>query len=242
MSIHTHRKVLSVKALRRGFTLIELLVVIAIIAILAAILFPMLLSAKKRAQSAQCLNGMGQIGKAMIMYADQNNGNLPFAYNPPDWGRWDVNTWRERIVPLLKNKRILICGVKTKYPVQSAFRSPGPYWPDYWKQMHYGMNVYVACVQSYEGLGSLARPLSSITSATRTILVSENMDGDWSAEPWDNGTTGSEGRFWPYHGGTDTKGGNFIWCDGHATFMPVSQTQATISGVPFYYWKVRKTP
>lgn len=38
---------------KRGFTLIELLVVIAIIAILAAILFPVLLHAKARAQTTR---------------------------------------------------------------------------------------------------------------------------------------------------------------------------------------------
>jgi prepilin-type N-terminal cleavage/methylation domain-containing protein len=62
---------------KRAFTLIELLVVIAIIAILAAILMPVLSSAKARAQSIQCLGNLRQWGLAFHMYADENNDSVP---------------------------------------------------------------------------------------------------------------------------------------------------------------------
>ena len=53
---------------RRGFTLIEFLVVIAIIAILAAILFPVFVRAKQRAQTATCQSNLKQIGVAIKQY------------------------------------------------------------------------------------------------------------------------------------------------------------------------------
>jgi len=72
---------------RKGFTLIELLVAVATIAILAALLLPVLSKAKIKAQRASCVSNLRQLGFGWIIYSHDNNGLLPESYSGSS------NTW-----------------------------------------------------------------------------------------------------------------------------------------------------
>ncbi|HTR41145.1 MAG TPA: prepilin-type N-terminal cleavage/methylation domain-containing protein [Pseudomonadales bacterium] len=81
-----------------AFTLIELLVVIAIIAILAAVLMPVLSAAKKRGQQATCINNQHELAVGMNLYITDNNSTFPgiasriYGFHAPDWVYWRTNT------------------------------------------------------------------------------------------------------------------------------------------------------
>jgi prepilin-type N-terminal cleavage/methylation domain-containing protein/prepilin-type processing-associated H-X9-DG protein len=74
--------------MKKAFTLIELLVVIAIIAILAAILFPVLSNAKAKAQESFCMNNQKQLMLGTTLYMNDNKGlvlPLWIAQGALDW-------------------------------------------------------------------------------------------------------------------------------------------------------------
>jgi prepilin-type N-terminal cleavage/methylation domain-containing protein len=64
---------------RRGFTLVELLVVIAIIALLMGILMPALSRVRQLAFRLTCGTNLAGIGKAMLIYANDYEDELPRA-------------------------------------------------------------------------------------------------------------------------------------------------------------------
>jgi len=64
----------------KAFTLIELLTVLAVIAILAALLLPVLNSAVESSRTAKCVSNLRQIGVGIFAYANDNDGNLPVQY------------------------------------------------------------------------------------------------------------------------------------------------------------------
>jgi prepilin-type N-terminal cleavage/methylation domain-containing protein len=82
--------------MRKGFTLIELLVVVSIIALLIAILLPVLGAARKTAIQAQCLSQTRSLAQATFTYLADNKYELPqrltsFPHRVADAGGDDLN-------------------------------------------------------------------------------------------------------------------------------------------------------
>jgi prepilin-type N-terminal cleavage/methylation domain-containing protein/prepilin-type processing-associated H-X9-DG protein len=69
---------------KAGFTLLELLVVILILALLAAILFPVIAETREKGRKAVCVSNLRQIGKGYLLYLQDYDDQFPLAVQAPD--------------------------------------------------------------------------------------------------------------------------------------------------------------
>jgi prepilin-type N-terminal cleavage/methylation domain-containing protein len=165
----------SAPAIQGGFTLIELLVVIAIIAILAAILLPVLAAAKAKALQAQCINNEKELAVGAQLYSADNQDymlpNSPYGYaqneswcpnGTPPLGAGFVQGWGTQV----GNTNISIYTNTIMAPFMSGqlgvYRCPADVWPsqnglrirDYSMQGQVG-NLYSATTTKNNNAGGI---------------------------------------------------------------------------------------
>jgi prepilin-type N-terminal cleavage/methylation domain-containing protein/prepilin-type processing-associated H-X9-DG protein len=214
--------------MKRAFTLIELLVVIAIIAILAAILFPVFAQAKAAAKKTADLSNFNQIGKAIMLYANDNDDRTMHVDHATEYG------WYQPLYPYVKSA--------------DAFRTPA-----YTRKAvtnDEGETEMPATDYSINGLFSHGESMTiSSTPAAQIMIALRNIDiadpdyHPWPADAYSNPATanwdnldaytgidhvGGENEDWfrerldmtPWN----KKGSNFAFLDGHAKFHNWEQT------------------
>ena len=138
-----------VRRSKGGFTLIELLVVVAVIAILAALLLPVLARARYSAKCACCLSNHRQVLIGLTNYASEYDGWYPArypvnsSYDPCYWSEYATGMWdlHQAAEDYLGAPMTLFCPVS--YP-----RPPVP-----WKPFtdSYGKIFYCSSMEVWAG-------------------------------------------------------------------------------------------
>jgi prepilin-type N-terminal cleavage/methylation domain-containing protein/prepilin-type processing-associated H-X9-DG protein len=201
---------------RRGFTLIELLVVIAIIAILAAILFPVITSAKEKGRQAQCCSNMKQLTLGMLEYVQDNNGITPFCYpagtghEPPDFqGVYSCPCY---------NPDVTKGGLFQYVRGTKVYKCPSDGRPG--ATISYSMNRYLGTIQGLSSTSIDPRKSIKLEPATagRTtkimLLIQEKSNNDSYCEWNDNADLPSD---------VHLEGTNLSYADGHVSYANHNQ-------------------
>jgi prepilin-type N-terminal cleavage/methylation domain-containing protein len=178
----------------KGFTVMELLAVVAIIGILAALLLPVLGSAKAAGKRTTCLNNLRQIGEGVHLYADDSNQILFPITNAsePFWNPRAVYEWTA-YDPLMRSyvgfkaapssrDKVFACpadrfhywGTNGAYVLVPQ----GQHFQPYATFSSYAFNAGNAVFRTkppFAGMfpGVMGSKLSSIASPARTVLLEE---------------------------------------------------------------------
>jgi prepilin-type N-terminal cleavage/methylation domain-containing protein len=225
-----------------AFTLIELLVVIAIIAILAAMLLPVLGRAKEAGKRTHCMNNLRQFGLALKLYTGDFGSQFPHRASKGRWPQQMYDSYG-------RDLKMLLCPSETtnapytfeadtnNFPADAAPRS----------YLLNGFNDYYVWMLNLppnnwptldNAMITKAAPLKeeNVRYPSETVVLGEKRSdaGDYYMDIYENGGNDFSGvaeqcRHNGRGPGSQTGGSNYALADGSARFIKFPQVLSPLN-------------
>jgi prepilin-type processing-associated H-X9-DG protein/prepilin-type N-terminal cleavage/methylation domain-containing protein len=164
--------------LKPAFTLVEVLVVIGIVAVIAAILFPVLAAARTAGHRAACISNQRQIGAAIQLYAQDHDEHFPLVESISFRTGYEAY-WYLLLHPYVRDRSLFACPADTVKPDLSLQGSP----PELFfaitpTAVSYGFNKFIGGVVLGDAPDRPGSPLPNktlgeVTRPSGTVLLSD---------------------------------------------------------------------
>ena len=196
-----------------GFTLIEVLMSVGIIALLAALVFPVLTRTVESSRTAKCASHLREIGKGLFAFAADHDGTLPPAKD--NTKLWPDRTFMFQVGSYLDDGPATTTAEKNKRCFDGVFRCPGKKdWnlagPTDRQKTSYGMNTF-----NPNDIPSEGKRLASIENPSATLLVADvEINGDIALR-------NAHYMYRDFKALRHQNRDNVLFCDGHVEALPV---------------------
>lgn len=198
----------------RGFTATDLLVTLAVLALLAAIVVPMVARARAKSRLELCLSNLKQVTRAVQEYADDHDRTFPKVDGSPAPGGWwhykeQVKSYLGLKGPASTDEKVFAC------PDDRGYGDGGEKPQPFSRQKKYNYTSYVFNGVDLPGVPNIAgRTVASIQRPSRTLLVME-----WTAHAplsWHSSLTRSANT--PFYSDAQSVVG---FVDGHVAYTKI---------------------
>ncbi len=193
-----------------GFAGVDLMALLAGLGLVGALAGAWMISSKRKARLAQCVDNLGKVSHALLAFAEDHGGALPspVAEVPGDlwwWYKEQVKRYAGLTAPSSAEDRIFAC------PDDRGYSDPKPFHQT--ARFDYGSYVFNGV--TLPSMPHIAgRKTETVREASRTLLVME-----WTAHAplsWHRSRTGRKNL--PFYCDAENVVG---FVDGHVKFVPI---------------------